>query len=335
MKALLSLVILASETALAATSHPLVIAHRGASGYLPEHTLAAKAMAYGMGADFIEQDVVLSKDGVAMVLHDIYLDTVTDVAQRHPGRARDDGRYYALDFTLAELKQLRVTERIDVKTGQPVFPKRFPAGPTSFQVSTLEEELQLIQGLRQSTGRQVGVYPEIKQPAWHREQGHDLSRTVLSVLERFGYRTKTDACWIQCFDFEEVKRLRHELGWSGNLVWLLEAGESGDRGPDGVERRTLEGWQAVARTVDGIGPAIGDVVMWTDRSERVVTDLVENAHAAGLVVHPYTIRLDALPPHCPSVDELHAALFTAAGVDGAFTDFPDATVRWRERTSRE
>src|SRR5262245_24187713 len=129
--------------AAAQSAHPFVIAHRGASGYLPEHTIAAKAYAHALGADYLEQDVVLSKDDVPVVLHDVYLDTVTDVAKRFPDRKRADGRFYALDFTLAELKQLRVTERFDVRTGQPVYPKRFPAAQSSFQISTLEEELQL------------------------------------------------------------------------------------------------------------------------------------------------------------------------------------------------
>jgi glycerophosphoryl diester phosphodiesterase len=99
--------------AVAAETRPLVIAHRGASGYLPEHTLAAKAYAHALGADFIEQDLVLTKDDVPVVLHDIYLDTVTDVAVRFPERKRADGRFYVIDLTLAELKQLRVTERFN------------------------------------------------------------------------------------------------------------------------------------------------------------------------------------------------------------------------------
>src|SRR4051812_7315360 len=146
----------------ASDARPLVIAHRGASGYLPEHTLAAKAYAHALGADFLEQDIVLTKDNVPIVLHDIWLDTVTDVAARFPERKRTDGRYYAIDFTLAEVKQLRVTERVDPKKGVPVFGKRFPAGKSSFQISSLEEELQLIQGLNRSTGRAVGIYPELK-----------------------------------------------------------------------------------------------------------------------------------------------------------------------------
>ncbi|MCA9216274.1 MAG: hypothetical protein KDB27_24565, partial [Planctomycetales bacterium] len=111
---------------LAMAEPTIVIAHRGASGYLPEHTLPAKALAYGMGADFLEQDVVLSRDGVPIVLHDIHIDTVTDVAKKFPNRKRGDGRFYAIDFDVAELKTLDVVERFDAQTKKAVFPNRFP-----------------------------------------------------------------------------------------------------------------------------------------------------------------------------------------------------------------
>src|SRR5687767_9176819 len=105
---------------LCVAGQPIVIAHRGASGYLPEHTLEAAAYAHALGADFIEQDVVLSKDDVLVVTHDIHVDTTTDVAARYPDRKRADGRYYAIDFTWEELKALRVHERVNETTGQPV-----------------------------------------------------------------------------------------------------------------------------------------------------------------------------------------------------------------------
>ena len=188
-----------AASALAAETRALVIAHRGVSGYLPEHTQAAKTLAYGLGADFLEQDIVLTKDDVPVVLHDIYLDTVTDVAKRFPDRKRADGRFYVLDLTLAELKQLRVAERFNAKSGKAVFVKRYPSETSAaeFHVSTLEEELQLIQGLNRSLGRNVGIYPEIKQPKWHREQGHDISRVVLPILARYGYTTKQAACGLR------------------------------------------------------------------------------------------------------------------------------------------
>ncbi|MEM7311532.1 MAG: glycerophosphodiester phosphodiesterase, partial [Planctomycetota bacterium] len=180
----------------------LIIAHRGASGYLPEHTLPAVAMAHGLGADYIEQDVVLTKDKHPIVLHDIHLDTVTDVATKFPNRKREDGRYYAIDFELAEIRLLRVNERIDLATGKPVFPGRFPLGKSRFEIPTLAEEIELIQGLNKSTARDVGIYAEVKQPAWHRNAGFEISRIVIQVLKDYGYESKTDRAYLQCFDPE-------------------------------------------------------------------------------------------------------------------------------------
>ncbi len=317
----------------AAETRPLVIAHRGASGYLPEHTLAAKALAYGLGADFLEQDLVLTKDDVPVVLHDIYVDTVTDVAKRFPDRKRADGRFYALDLTLAELKQLRVAERFNAKTGKAVFAQRYPSAPSpaEFSVSTLEEELQLIQGLNRSMGRNVGIYPEIKQPKWHREQGHDISRIVLPILARYGYATKQDACFLQCFELTEVRRIRGELGWKGRMVMLLNGRGKEADGVDHDALCTAEGLKELAALVDGIGPAIGRIVTWSSATEKKLTDLVKLAHASGLVVHPYTIRVDDLPKNCPSSDALQAALFREAGSDGVFTDFTDVTLAWLKK----
>lgn len=309
-------------------SKPLVIAHRGASGYLPEHTIAAKAYAHALGADFIEQDLVLSKDGILFVLHDIHVDTVTDVATRYPDRKRADGRYYALDFTAAELKQLRVTERFNAKTGQRVFPNRFPTNQSFFQLSTFEEELQLIQGLNRSTGRQAGIYPEIKQPKWHRLQGHDISRAVLTILARYGYSKKTDACFLQCFELAEVVRVRRELGWRGQLIMLIESKSKGDDGTDHDYLCTAEGLKEITEVADGIGPAIGRLVTWSTSGAPAFTPLAKLAQAEKLALHPYTVRIDDLPKHCPSSDALHAALFKELRVDGVFTDFPDVTLAW-------
>jgi glycerophosphoryl diester phosphodiesterase len=333
MKSLFALLVSAiiTSSAVAAAARPLVIAHRGASGYLPEHTLPAKAYAHALGADYIEQDIVLTKDDVPIVLHDIHVDTVTDVAKRFPDRKRPDGRYYAIDFTLAELKQLRVAERFNAKTGERVFPKRFPAGQSSFQIPTLEEELQLIQGLNRSTGRIAGIYPEIKQPSWHRAQGHDISRIVLPMLVRYGYATKADPCYLQCFEPTEVRRLRQELGWRGRLVMLIEGKSIGDDGTDHDALCTPSAIKDLATLVDGIGPAIGRVVAWPMAGgPPKFTELVKLAHAEKLVVHPYTVRIDDLPKDCPSADALHTALFKDAAVDGVFTDFPDVTAAWRK-----
>ena len=136
----LALALLLPLSASAADYRPEVTAHRGASGYLPEHTLPAKAMAYAMGVDYVEQDVVMTKDGKLMVMHDILVDTTTDVAKKFPDRHRKDGRYYSSDFTYDELRSLRVTERFDPKTGKAVFAGRFPDSPIAYQIPSLEEE---------------------------------------------------------------------------------------------------------------------------------------------------------------------------------------------------
>lgn len=299
--------------ATAANAQPVVIAHRGASGYLPEHTLEAKAMAHAMGADFIEQDIVLTKDDVPVVMHDIYLDTISDVAQRFPDRHRANGRYYALDFTLAEIKQLTATERVSEKTGKQVYPKRFPKGASSFQIATLEEELQLIEGLNKSTGRTAGIYPEIKQPKWHRGEGHDISAIVLPILKKHGYPTKANPCFLQCFEFEEVKRIRTELGWQGRIIFLMGAFKKGEK--VSTERPTFT---QIAKVADGIGPAIS----------ADIAQIAAEAHAAGLIVHPYTLRIDDLPKWSTSTEELLHLLFEDAKADGLFSDFPDVVVKW-------
>ena len=200
---------------------PVVIAHRGASGYLPEHTLPAKALAHAMGADYLEQDVVATRDDELVVLHDIHLDRVTDVAERFPGRERDDGRFYVRDFDLAEIRLLRVHERRD-EQGRPVYPKRFASADEPFHVHTLAEEIRFIHRLNETTGRTAGIYPEIKAPAWHREEGVDIAPGLLEILDRSGYSRHSDPVYVQCFDVAEVRRLRNELG-------LLTASDPGWR----------------------------------------------------------------------------------------------------------
>lgn len=296
-------------------AQPLIIAHRGASGYLPEHTLEAKVMAHTMGADFIEQDLVLTKDDVPVVMHDIYLDTISDVAKRFPDRKRANGRYYALDFTLAEIKQLQATERFSEKTGKQVYPKRFPQGASLFRIPTLEEELQLIQGLNHSTGRTAGIYPEIKQPKWHRSEGHDISAIVLPILKRYGYATKEDPCFVQCFEFEEVKRIRTELGWQGRMIFLMGVFKKGEKVTS--EKPTLA---QIAEVADGIGPSI----------TSNLAEVAAEAHAAGLLIHPYTLRVDDLPKWAKSTEEVLHLLLDEAKVDGFFTDFPDVGMKARD-----
>jgi len=320
-----------ASTAEPATDKPLVIAHRGASGYLPEHTLAAKAMAYAQGADYIEQDLVMTRDDEVVVLHDHHLDTVTDVADVFPDRARADGRYYVIDFTLAELRQLHVSERFEIRDGVkvPVFPDRFPLGKSSFRINTFAEEVELIQGLNASTGRTVGIYPEIKSPAFHREEGKDLAAAVLQILKDYGYTTKADHIFLQCFDPYELMRIRQQLlpalGMDLPLVQLLGTE------PEFAPALTEEGLAQVATFADGIGPSMFLLVEpGSSATDLRITDLVERAHALGLVVHPYTFRRDQLPEFAGNFDELLNFYFNDIGVDGVFTDFPDLTREYLE-----
>ena len=201
-------------------TRPLVIAHRGASAYLPEHTLPAKALAHGLGADFLEQDVVATRDHELVVLHDLHLDDVSNVAQRVPQRRRDDGRFYVVDFDLAELETLRVGERRIAGGTAAKYPDRFPSDSALFGITTLADELRFIQGLNKSTGRTAGIYPEIKEPEWHRRHGIDLATLVLAELSKFGYSRSADPVFVQCFDAAELERVRTDLASDLNLVQL-------------------------------------------------------------------------------------------------------------------
>lgn len=329
---------------------PIVIAHRGASGYLPEHTFAAKAMAYAMGADHLEQDCHLTRDGEVVVIHDTWLDELTDVGERFPGRQRADGRSLVLDFTLEELRSLAVTERVELVDGRPVqaYPGRFPAGRGRFELHTLADELELVRGLNHSTGGRVGIYPEIKVPWLHRREGLDLATAMLTVLRDHGYTDRDSGVFVQCFDPREVVRVRREvmpaLGIDLPLVQLIgrpEWEETFVETADGGWAPYDDGWllepgamARVAEVAQGIGPHWSMVLDGEGPERPRVTSLVADAHAAGLVVHPYTLRADALPSWAADLDDLHTALFEEADVDGAFTDFTDLTVGWLRANGR-
>jgi glycerophosphoryl diester phosphodiesterase len=319
---------------------PIIIAHRGASGYLPEHTLAAKALAHAMGADYIEQDVVLSKDGVPVILHDIHLDSTTDVARRFPQRARADGRYYAIDFLLEELRQLHVHERSTVNAAGlevAVYPHRFPLQPELFGIPTLGEEIDLIAGLDCSRGRTTGLYVELKAPNWHLAQGLDIATVTLSVLQEKGYANRTQQVFLQCFDGHTLRRLRHELNTPLPLIQLIGEntwGEDGDNDYDFL--RKPRGLAEIASYADGIGPWLMQIYTGREKSGQArLTDLVPQAQAVGLQVHPYTFRRDELPSGINSFEDLLDIFVLQAGVDGLFTDFPDAVRGYLQRQSAQ
>ncbi|WP_415059667.1 glycerophosphodiester phosphodiesterase [Congregibacter sp.] len=306
------------------TQQPIVIAHRGASAYLPEHTLPAKAMAHAMGADFIEQDVVLTRDGTPIVLHDIHLDSTTDVAKVFPDRARADGRFYAIDFTLAEIRRLRAHERRN-PNGEAVFPERFPAIAGLSAVPTLAEEIALIAGLNRSRDHQAGLYVEMKASAFHHSEGQDLPAAVMQVLKESGWDQRKDLVFLQSFEPEALRQLKYKLKTVLPLVQLIAENawdESGSVDFDAL--RTDAGLDAVAEYADGIGPWLMQLYLGTDdQGKYQITDLAKRAHARGLVVHPYTFRADQLPPGISSFEELHRLFFEDLQVDGVFSDFPD------------
>lgn len=301
---------------------PLIIAHRGASGYLPEHTLEAKAFAFAQGADYLEQDVVASRDDRLVVLHDIHLDRVTDVAERFPGRHRSDGRYYARDFDLAELEALNVHERRGAD-GKALYPERFPTGAGSFRVPTLEAELEMIQGLNRSTGRAVGIYPEIKRPAWHRAEGIDLGARLLEVLAAHGFRGREDRAYVQCFDAGELRRLREALGCDLKLVQLIGENDWDEAETDYDALRTRRGLQGITGIVDGIGPWLAQLYTPGRGGRAKSTGLAGEARKLGLEVHPWTFRADDIAPGFASFADMVRWFVRGLDVDGLFTDFPD------------
>ena len=291
---------------------PLIIAHRGASGYLPEHTFEAKQLAHEMGADYLEQDVVATRDDELIVLHDIHLDRVTDVADQFPDRARDDGRFYARDFDIDELRNLHVWERMHAD-GTAVYPDRYPIRSGEFRLHTLAEEIEFIHELNVQTVRHAGIYPEIKRPAWHQEEGVDIAPRLLDILAAAGYQERDDLAYLQCFDDAELQRIRHDLGCDLKLVQLIGDNAWAEAPTDFDALQTPAGIRRLAETVDAIGP-------WMP---QVSADLVRMAHEAGLSVHSYTFRADELPAGCSSFGELVRYFVVDLGIDGLFTDFPD------------
>ena len=297
----------------------IVIAHRGASGYLPEHTMESKIMAHGMDVNFIEQDLVLSKDNVPIVIHDIYLDDVTNVSAIFPEKKREDNRFYVIDFTFEELKELTVFERFDPKTGKQVYPNRFSKRTTNFKLHSLQEEIEVIQELNKKTGKNIGIYPEIKAPAFHHKEGKDISKMVLDILSNYGYQTKKDNCILQCFDAGELKRIRSELQSELFLVQLIEYPK---------ETKQLKEFATYA---DGVGPWYKLLIKHSNSEEIEYSNFVQEAHELGLKVHVYTLRADDVKDYA-NFNEMMNSLFFEANIDGAFTDFPDVVVQFLKAT---
>lgn len=331
-------------------TNKIVIAHRGASGYLPEHTLEAKTLAFAQGADYLEQDLAMSKDNHLIVIHDHFLDNLTDVATKFPNRARSDGRYYVIDFTLAELRELKTTENFFIKNGEmkPVYPGRFPIRKSSFGLHTFEEEIEFIQGLEKTTGKKVGIYPEIKAPWFHHQHGKDIASKTLEVLKKYGYTKKSAPVYLQTFDYNELKRIKTELlpkfGMDIKLVQLIAYSdweETQEKNAEGKWENYDYDWmhkegaiREITKYASGVGPAW--YMLIDNENSKIgspkITLLAEEIKKSGVECHPYTIRKDALPKYVKNIDELFSILFTRTGATGVFTDFPDLCVKFCGKT---
>jgi len=301
----------------AADTRPLIIAHRGASGYLPEHTLEAYTLAVEQGADFIEPDVVPTKDGMLIARHENDLTETTDVAAKFPDRRTAkmiEGKkvegWFSEDFTLAEIKTLRAKERV---------PFRNHDNDGRFQIPTIPEILALRARLSAAKGRVIGVYPETKHPAYFRSINLPLEEPLLAALKDAGLDKADAPVFLQSFEPDSLKRLA-VLTPLPRIQLLVAAAEA----------TSDAGLAAIAAYAQGIGPEKRMIVP-VDAQGRTgaPTDLVARAHKAGLKVHPYTFRPEAafLPVSYAGDPAREYCQFAALKIDGLFTDTPDLALK--------
>ena len=316
------------------TSRPLVIAHRGASGERPEHTLMAYRLAIAEGCDFIEPDLVLTKDGHFVVRHENEIGGTTDVAARPEFAARKtdkviDGEklsgWFTEDFTLAELKTLRARERL---------PQLRP-GSAKFDgqdvIPTYQEVIDLAKAESRRVGRVIGTYPEMKHPTYFAGIGLPMEQRLADLLKANDLNSRTAPVFVQCFEVAPLKA--YGLVGKARRVMLVS------QGPAPVDVKSAAGIKAIAAFAEGLGPEWPLVIPTTDGVLGQPTALVGEAHAAGLAVHPWTIRAEnyflpkslqrgASPAAHGDAAAVVKALY-AAGVDGVFSDFPALAVAAR------
>jgi glycerophosphoryl diester phosphodiesterase len=331
---------------------PLVIGHRGASGYRPEHTLAAYKLAARLGADYIEPDLAITKDGVLVARHEPEIKDTTNVedhpefADRRTSKTIDGTVFegwFVEDFTLAELKTLRATERI------PQFrPGNAAAYDGLYEIPTLQEILDLRKRLSKQLGREIGVYPETKHPTYFRETvKQPLEEPLIQILRRNGLDRRRAPVFVQSFEVSNLELLNRELRVP--IVQLLgeKLRQPYDRVVSGDPRTyeqmaTPEGLREISRYADGVGPS-KDYIVPRDAATQcslAPTTFVRDAHRAGLVVHPYTFRAENnfLPCELRSSSiltrhgdlEAEVRQFFELGVDGVFVDHPDYAVDARD-----
>ena len=328
---------------------PLVIGHRGASGYLPEHTLAGYRLAIRLGADYIEPDLVATKDGVLVARHEPNIGATTDVAS-HPEFAdrkkvrnvdgHDIEDWWVADFTLAELRTLRAIQTRGRST-------EFDG---KFQIPTFQEVINLARRASKRSGRQVGIYPETKHPTFHQQLGLALEPRLVRALKRNGLNRRNAPVFIQSFEQANLKQLNRMTkvrlvqlvdAWDVNPDGSLQYVSPSDRPYDWEVQNpprndtygffaTDAGLAEIKTYADGIGPW-KPYIQWQDPAgANHSTDLVQRAHAHGLLIHTWTFRDDAYPSASYPSPIAEMRSFFELGVDGVFTDFPDSGVIARE-----
>lgn len=307
-----------------------VIAHRGASAYLPEHSREAYLLAYGQGADYLEPDLVLSADGTLIALHDKTLDATTNVAQVFPKRARDDGHFYAIDFHIDELRRLSLRERIEPATGAPRFPDRWPSDQGQFQLVTFEELIELTRELNRSTGRQVGLYPELKFPTYHAEHDQDITQAVIEILTRENLPAENLPIFIQCFEPVPLRAIHQAHGKRFDLIQLIGENSWDMNQIDYDAMRSRDGLKAIASYAVGIGPPLTRLIEGPDTQGKIAaSQMLKTARELSLEVHPFTFRREGLPQGL-NLEDLLKAFMGPLAIEGVFTDNPDLAISVRE-----
>ncbi|MDF0674163.1 MAG: glycerophosphodiester phosphodiesterase [Nitrospira sp.] len=329
---------------------PIVIAHRGASGYVPEHTLAAFAMAILQGADFIEPDLVITKDGHLIARHDNVLDLTTDVSSRPEFAGRKttktvDGAavtgWFSEDFTLEEIKTLRAIERIsDVRPVNTRFDGQF-------EVPTLQEVIDLAQAYEKFLGHRIGLYPETKHPTYFDRLGLPLEEPLVNVLHRNGYEGRNARVFIQSFEINNLRKLKSmtriplvQLLWIEGKPFDVEAG-GGSLTYE--QMATPAGLAQIVSYAKGVGPEKRFIIPLDSAGNldpSRATQFVQDAHAVGLQVHPYTFCSENvfLPTNFRSSSDPNALgdgvgeikTFLRTGIDGFFTDQTDRGIVARD-----
>ncbi|UYH54326.1 glycerophosphodiester phosphodiesterase family protein [Qipengyuania sp. SS22] len=330
------LLILAALAAVPATASApedfLVIAHRGASGERPEHTLAAYERAIDQGADYIEPDLVATKDMHLVARHETEIGETTDVGTREEFADRKRSKtiegqlvtgWFAEDFTLAELRSLRVKERLP---GLRPDNARFDG---LYQIPTFEEILTLVRAKEAETGRAIGIYPELKHPTWLlQEEGIDTVDLLVTALRKADLDDADDRVFVQAFEIGPLQRLDALVETPLVLLIAPTGGPYDEPVMSWAEITTPTGLAEVATYADGIGPYLGHVLA----ADGSPTALITDAHAAGLQVHPWTLRKEnAFLPAALRRGTMESApgdlaalvgMVVATGADGVFTDDP-------------